>query len=96
MNLLSIAGWITDSFPIIRIVLISLMVAIGLALIVIILFQPSSSSGMGALSGQRDTFYSKDKSKSLESVMKKITIVLGIAEGVLAILFFVTLVIYRG
>ena len=41
MNLLSIAGWITDSFPIIRIVLISLMVAIGLALIVIILFQPS-------------------------------------------------------
>ena len=96
MNLLSNAGWITDSFPIIRIVLISLMVAIGLALIVIILFQPSSSSGMGALSGQRDTFYSKDKSKSLESVMKKITIVLGIAEGVLAILFFVTLVIYRG
>ncbi|MCI9404951.1 MAG: preprotein translocase subunit SecG [Clostridia bacterium] len=96
MNLLSIAGWITDSFPIIRIVLISLMVAIGLALIVIILFQPSSSSGMGALSGQRDTFYSKDKSKSLESVMKKITIVLGIAEGVLAILFFVTLIIYRG
>ena len=88
MNLLSIAGWITDSFPIIRIVLISL--------IVIILFQPSSSSGMGALSGQRDTFYSKDKSKSLESVMKKITIVLGIAEGVLAILFFVTLIIYRG
>jgi preprotein translocase subunit SecG len=72
------------------------MVAIGLALIVIILFQPSSSSGMGALSGQRDTFYSKDKSKSLESVMKKITIVLGIAEGVLAILFFVTLIIYRG
>ncbi len=96
MNLLSIAGWITDSFPIIRIVLISLMVSIGLALIVIILFQPSSSSGMGALSGQRDTFYSKDKSKSLESVMKKITIVLGIAEGVLAILFFVTLIIYRG
>ena len=96
MNLLSIAGWITDSFPIIRIVLISLMVAIGLALIVIILFQPSSSSGMGALSGQRDTFYSKDKSKSLESVMKKITIVVGIAEGVLAILFFVTLIIYRG
>ncbi len=96
MTLLSVAGWVADSFPIIRIVLICLMVAIGLALIVIILFQPSSSSGMGALSGQRDTFYSKDKSKSLESVMKKITVILGIAEGVLAILFFVTLLIYRG
>lgn len=96
MTLLSVAGWVADSFPIIRIVIMVLMVAIGLALIVIIMFQPSSSSGMGALTGQRDTFYSKDKSKSLESVMKKLTVILGSVEGVLAILFFVTLLIYRG
>ena len=95
-SFLSVAGWIVDSFPIIRIVMIALMVLIALALIVIIMFQPSSSSGMGALTGQRDTFYSKDKSKSLESVMKKLTVILGIIEGVLAILFFVTLFIYRG
>lgn len=92
----SVPGWVVDSFPILRIVLICIMVAIGLALIVVIMFQPSSSSGMGALTGQRDTFYAKDKSKSLESVMKRITVVLGIIEGVLAILFFVTLLIYRG
>ncbi|MCH5161057.1 MAG: preprotein translocase subunit SecG [Clostridiales bacterium] len=96
MFLLSVAGWVADSFPIIRIVIITLMVAIGLALIVVIMFQPSSSSGMGALTGQRDTFYSKDKSKSLESVMKRLTAILGIVEGVLAILFFVTLIIYHG
>lgn len=96
MSFLSVAGWVSDAFPIIRIVIIALMVAIGLALIVVIMFQPSSSSGMGALSGARDTFYSKDKSKSLESVMKKITVILGIIEGVLAVLFFVTLLIYRG
>ncbi len=96
MPFLSVAGWVSDAFPIIRIVVISLMVAIGLALIVIIMFQPSSSSGMGALTGQRDTFYSKDKSKSLESVMKKLTVILGSIEGVLAIFFFVTLLIYRG
>ncbi len=95
MSFLSVAGWISDSFPIIRIVIISLMVAIGLAIIVIIMFQPSSTSGMGALTGQRDTFYAKDKSKSLESVMKKLTVILGSIEGVLAILFFVTLLIYR-
>ncbi len=91
-----VPGWVTDSFPILRIVLIALMVAIGLALVVVIMFQPSSSSGMGALTGQRDTFYAKDKSKSLESVMKRITMILGIIEGVLAIFFFVTLLIYRG
>lgn len=93
---LSVANWVQASFPIIRIVLISLMVLTALALIVIIMFQPSSSSGMGALTGQRDTFYSKDKSKSLESVMKRITVILGIVEAVLAITFFVTLLIYRG
>lgn len=76
----------------VRIVVISLMVLVALALIVIIMFQPSSSSGMGALTGQRDTFYSKDKSKSLESVMKRLTVILGIIEGVLAVVFFITLV----
>ncbi len=91
----SVPDWVANSFPYIRIVLVCLMVAIGLALILVIMFQPSSSSGMGALSGQRDTFYAKDKSKSLESVMKKVTVVLGIIEGVLAILFFVSLIISR-
>lgn len=96
LSLLSVASWIEDSFPIIRLILIVLMVLVALGLIIVIMFQPSSSSGMGALTGQRDTFYSKDKSKSLESVMKKITVILGIIEGVLAVLFFVTLLIYRG
>lgn len=96
LSLMSVANWVVDSFPIIRIVMITLMTLIALCLIVIIMFQPSSSSGMGALTGTRDTFYSKDKSKSLESVMKKLTVILGIIEGVLAILFFVTLLIYRG
>lgn len=88
--------WVPDSFPIIRLVMLILMILVGLSLVLLIMFQPSSSSGMGALTGQRDTFYSKDKSKSLESVMKKITVVLGIIEGVLAIIFFVTLIVYRG
>lgn len=96
LSFASVAGWIVDSFPIIRIVIITLMVLSALALIVIIMFQPSSSSGMGAITGQRDTYYSKDKSKSLESVMKKLTVVLGILEVVLAVVFFVTLIIYRG
>lgn len=75
----------------VRIVILSLMALIAIGLIIVIMFQPSSSSGMGALTGQRDTFYSKDKSKSLESVMKKITMILGIIEGVLAVAFFVTM-----
>ena len=93
MSFLSISTSAAYALQIIRIVIISLMVLIGLALIIVIMFQPSSTSGMGALTGQRDTFYSKDKSRSLESVMKRLTVILGIIEGVLAILFFVTLAI---
>ena len=96
MSFLSVANWISDSFPYVRLVIMCLMVAVGIALVIVIMFQPSSSSGMGALTGQRDTFYAKDKSKSLESVMKRVTIALGIVEGVLAVLFFVSLLISQG
>ena len=96
MSFLSVANWISDSFPYVRLVRMCLMVAVGIALVIVIMFQPSSSSGMGALTGQRDTFYAKDKSKSLESVMKRVTIALGIVEGVLAVLFFVSLLISQG
>lgn len=88
--------WMAASFPYVRIVMMCLMVLVGIALIIVIMFTPSSSSGMGALTGQRDTFYSKDKSKSLESVMKRITVVLAIIEVVFAILFFVSLILYAG
>ena len=96
MSFLSVANWISDSFPYVRLVMMCLMVAVGIALVIVIMFQPSSSSGMGALTGQRDTFYAKDKSKSLESVMKRVTIALGIVEGVLAVLFFVSLLLSQG
>ena len=96
MLFLSVAKWVENSFPYIRIAMMCLMVLVGIALIIVVMFQPSSSSGMGALTGQRDTFYSKDKSKSLESVMKRITVVLAVIEVVLAILFFVSLIIYAG
>ena len=86
----------SDVLPYARLVIMILMVLFGIGLIIVIMFTRSSTSGRGALTGQRDTFYAKDKSKSVETVMKRLTIAFGIIEGVLAILFFVTLLIYRG
>ena len=37
--------------------------------------QPSNSEGIGAISGHSETFYGKNKSKTLESKMKKLTVV---------------------
>lgn len=92
--LLSVAQWVSDSFPIIRIVLIVLMVVVGLGIILLVLFQPSETSGLGAISG--DTYYSKNKGRSSESTLRRITVILGIVEAVLSILFFVSLIIYTG
>ena len=96
MSFLSVANWISDSFPYVRLVMMCLIVAVGIPHVIVKIFKPTTSSGMGALTGQRDTFYAKDKSKSLESVMKRVTIALGIVEGVLAVLFFVSLLISQG
>ncbi|MDR2202184.1 MAG: preprotein translocase subunit SecG [Clostridiales bacterium] len=90
-----IPAWVTNSFPIIRVILIVVMVITAVALTVVVLAQPSNSEGMGALGGQSaDTFYEKNKGRSVEGVMKRLTIVFGIIMALISVLFFVTLVIY--
>lgn len=95
LNLLSVAPWITASFPIIRIILIVLLAIFSIGMVVVVLIQPSNSEGMGAIAGQSaDTYYEKNKGRSIEGVMKRLTILFGICIAVISILFFVTLVIY--
>lgn len=98
VNLLSapLPAWVSDSFPIIRIVLMVAIVLLSIAMIIIVMIQPSNSQGVGGLTGQSDTFYSKNKSKTLEGTFKRLTVIIGCALVVLTILFFVTLIIYAG
>lgn len=89
VNLLSIT--LVESMRIVRIVCIALLLASAIALIVLVLLQPSASEGMGAISGQSyDTFYEKNKGKSAEGIMKKLTIAFSIIVFVVSIVFFVT------
>lgn len=93
--LLSVPAWVSESFPVIRMVLLILMVVLAVAMILVVLFQPSGGDGMGAISGQvNDTFYTKNKGRSLEGIMKRLTIVLAICLFVISVLFFVTVVVY--
>jgi len=88
-------AWVTMSFPTIRIIMIVLIVLLSIAVIVAIFIQPAGSGQMGAITGQAtETYYSKNKKQSLESVMKKLTTGLGISIAVLSILFFVSIAIY--
>lgn len=91
----TIPAWVSESFPVIRMVLLILMVVLAVGMILVVLFQPSSGDGMGAISGQvSDTFYSKNKGRSLEGIMKRLTIVLGICLFVVSVLFFITVIVY--
>ena len=55
------------------IALIVLMLIAAVAAIVLILLQPSNSSGIDALGGSSETFFGKNKGKSIEAKMKKWT-----------------------
>lgn len=60
-----------------RTFLIVLQIIISIALIASILAQPSKSQGFTGIisSGSADSFFSKNKSKTFESTMVKVTII---------------------
>lgn len=76
-------------YQIVSFVLLALMAVCALVAIVIVLFQPSNSSGIDALGGSSETFFGKNKGKSMESKMKKWTTICLIVLAVLAIVFFI-------
>ena len=88
--------WVVNSFPIIRIVLASLIGALALALIVLTLCQESSSNGSAAITGEANTFYNRNKGKSLQGKIKLATIICAAAIVFFCILYLVVYAIYHG
>ncbi len=72
-------------------VLIALMAISAIAAIVCVLMQPSNSSGIDALGGSSETFFGKNKGKSIEAKMKKWTWICLICLAVFAIAFYVVM-----
>ena len=93
-----VEAWVSSSFPIIRMVLIVLIALLALALVVCVLFQEGDDgSGMNAMTGSStETFYAKNKSQTVASLLKRLTIILAITIAVLAVLFFISVTIYSG
>ncbi len=61
---------------VLKTILTILLVLICIALTVIILMQEGKSAGLGALTGTTDSYWSKNKGRSMEGVLVKITRVL--------------------
>ncbi len=77
------------TYHVICLILLVAMLICAVAAIVIVLFQPGNSTGIDALGGSSETFFGKNKGRSMESKMKKWTIICLVTLAVLAIIFFI-------
>jgi len=69
-----------------RVVLTILFVVVCIALAVVVMLQEGKSGGLGALAGSSDTYWGKNKGRSMEGNLVKITAVLGALFIILALL----------
>lgn len=64
---------------ILRIVLTVIYIIICVALVVLVLMQEGKSAGLGAISGAAETYWGKNKGRSMEGALVKIST--GLAAG---------------
>ena len=71
---------------VLRIILTVLFIIICIALTVLVLMQEGKAAGLGAISGAAETYWGKNKGRSMEGKLEKIT-------KICVVLFFVLSVI---
>lgn len=69
---------------ILRTVLLVIFIIICMALVILVLMQEGKSAGLGAISGAAETYWGKNKGRSMEGTLVKITKYLAIGFIVLA------------
>ena len=74
-----------------RIILTIIFILVCIALTVLVLLQEGKSAGLGAIGGIAESYWGKNKSRSLEGNLLKITKILAITFIVLAILLNIRL-----
>ena len=84
--------WISQSFPIIRIVLFCLIFACAIIMIIAILFQSEDAGSTESITGIKESYYAQNKCSSRDGKLKLITTIMAIVIFVCAILYFVTLI----
>jgi preprotein translocase subunit SecG len=72
---------------VIRLIVTLIYVAVCIGLVVIVLMQEGKSAGLtGAINGVADTYWGKNKGRSMEGAMNKITKYLALAFIVMSVL----------
>lgn len=70
----------------VKIILSIILVILGIALTVIVLMQEGKSAGLGSIAGVADTYWGKNKGRSMEGTLEKFTKFAAITFFVIALL----------
>lgn len=58
---------------VLKMILMVIFIIISIGLTVIVLMQEGKSAGLGAISGAADTYWGKNKGRSMEGILVKLT-----------------------
>ena len=76
---------------IIAIVIASVDILICVALVLLVILQEGNDKGMGVIGGGADKFFGKEKGRSIDSTLKKITSALAILFAILTVILYLML-----
>ena len=68
-----------------KIVLSVLFIIVSLVITIVILFQEGKSAGLGTIAGVADTYWGKNKGRSMEGGLVKATTIMGILFFVISV-----------
>lgn len=68
-----------------RVILTILFIIVCIAIIVLVLLQEGKSAGLGALSGAAESYWGKNKARTMQGMLVKLTKIFGVVFMVLAI-----------
>ena len=69
-----------------RLVLTIIFILVCIALVILVLMQEGKTAGLGSISGAAETYWGKNKGRSMESKLVKITTGLAVAFLLLVII----------
>lgn len=70
---------------VLRSILTVLFIFVCIALVVVVLMQEGKAAGLGAISGAAETYWGKNKGRSMEGMLVKFTKILAVAFILLAV-----------
>ena len=68
-----------------RIILTIILILVSIVFTAIVLMQEGKAAGLGAISGAAETYWGKNKGRSMEGALVKITKILGVVFMLLAV-----------